>query len=291
MFDIVFLDNQHILVPIISDVIGGAAIAVLDCYHDVYREATLWEILSDQATLFLLLPSLANGRKYHRIYMSSVSNALQPAVRSPRVPFYMDRSLRLIVLTFRFYMSEPHMAVPQTLLHVYQEEFNLVVPAHVILSRLPLATKADSDRTTEPSTHPARQVLSWAAWGTETRYMNEPPMNLYNSMYVAIEPDFDAGAVERKVAVVYDFASVPALLSDARIASQNSVPPGNSPFTVPLPTPAPIFVADRGTKAAAPCRRVATDIAVDSGKRVRLFEDGLMVHGDWLSARYVLVTN
>lgn len=274
-FDILFLDNRHILVSAFAQ---GAALAVIDCYRETHQKtqkpAILCDIISDSAALVLQLPPLVGDLVYTRMHMRCASNALRTSACTPHVPFFMDHSLRIVAVTLSL------RAFSFTWWEEVEEELNIVIPVHVILSRLPRTASDRAQRT-------PRTVIPWAQWGTDARYMRTRPSDLYNSMYVTIEPK-TVGTREHNppdVSVVYDFEPAAALHADA--LRERGYAPGISPFSLPPPPRPPYFFADQQAQAAAPCRRVVTNVKVGWNQHVRLFEDGIMVCNSSGDSRYV----
>lgn len=270
--EIIFLDDRHVLLPVAAGPTGDISLAVFDCYRNIPQNTLLTEVVSDHATLLLQLPSLVDDWVYTSTYTLCVGNTLRPSSQPSQahVPFHLHRDLRLITLALQVcrYVSVDR----PTVLHT--QEYDLAIPARTLLSRLPRARACRP-----PAVHP------WASWGAETRFMGAPLMSLYCSRYLAVEnvPVDDGGSA--RVIVVYDFAPVPALVVDAREARARA--PGSVPFSVPEPMPLPEVFADRTVQAAAPCRRVVSNVVVAGEQDVRLYEDGFLVFDVEVDSRYV----
>lgn len=257
--DILFVDGHHILVPIRSDPSGETSLVIINCYRETNSPRVLNEHIFTYASLVLQLPPLANGHIYHRICMYTSTDALRPTWPSFFTPFCVDPDRHLIELTC--FIGSKYIDDEEQ-----WSEYTLIVPVRTILSRLPrgdpLAPIAE------------RYMLPWRAWGTDTRFMDTQPEDMYNSKYVTREQVRTADGAAQTVAVVYDFAPVPALLEDLRREQEGG---GDVVCTVPKPGPVPDMIDADQLVPAVPCRRVVSNVVIGEDEDVRLYEDGLIV--------------
>ena len=241
-------------------------IAILDCYRTGSSSQNLIQHLQQHAAVFLQLPHPAWFSEYAYVKIHHSPCVPLSVPKADNMAFYPTHNSGLLAVELK--ISADHIAGPHT----------FAIPSSVLFSVLAkgkadmrTAGMEDDDLVDYPS---FVTVLPWSAWGCNTRYMGSGKQNRIVSIC-----DSRCARVEtvgnQRVVVIYDFASVPALLED--VVSSGTLPP--PPVSLEASVPSGI-VWDSVMVTSAPCRRVVTDIVMGEQDRVWLYRDGLVVQRD-----------
>lgn len=287
LWDVSFVDERHLIVPISMRFCEVPSIAVLDCFRRTYGgEGYILQHALDNAMLYLQLPHLYNGVKYSTIDIQSSSSAVQTSkITHHSTPaFHPSKESRLFVVTVTI---ESDGSLPW-----YQDDpisYVFAIPATVILSRLH-AIKADHHAVywphilEDPADPRPVTVLPWSLWGHDARLLGEDVdvLSVCNSRCLIQEhatPDTEAPIV------LYDFDSVPSLLHDIHTLRDSTEP---LPFTIPKPLKLEQTLFETKVVPSAPCRRIVLDLCIKADDGVELLEDGLLVSPGNPDSPYVL---
>ncbi|EKM55843.1 uncharacterized protein PHACADRAFT_93463 [Phanerochaete carnosa HHB-10118-sp] len=242
LHDLGFLDEEHILCGAAGT--DAPCIAVINHTTAPRSRTSFQDFMYQNAKLVLALPSLASDTIFDFLNICS----------SPRFSFTADAGI------FRPTRTDPIILID---MGVYHDEdfriFNLIIPSHVLRSRL-----EDPALRTGQSTS-----VSWDSWGRESRLF-ELPIDRFGqisgSLYV-VGSRVRVSQREHQRLVLYDFASTTALRHSATVEGAEVVwePSSNvGPWA-------------QVTTTAAPYRATISDIPITRNDQVILMQDGIIV--------------
>lgn len=284
-----FLDDRHIIVPVPTpdkEAVESpvVSLAVVDCLR--YPAAQIW-LLEDQiyyyADTVLQLPPLRPRGRYTWIeaFRCDRSAAYTNTDGSATAPFIPCADSGLLVASIRAVVpfDSPQSGMSPT-------RVSIAIPVATIFSFIcTCSTKKDegdfhAETTLRRPTH--SRLVPWKEWGHNTSLL--PLAGAVTGCDSRIVLAEEVKGHGRRVAVIYDFASTPALLNDTRelaAAGHNNT----LHYSVPPPLEVGPHKWDELTASevvpAIPYRRVVTDIELRSDEVVGLYGDGLFVYGDW----------
>ena len=249
----------------------SVCIAILDCYRidDLEDEDHgVEEQVKKNAILLLQLPPLCGWLSYGDIRIRRVNNCAYSRPLDGNMIFYPNEESSLFAFD---------------ICNAEEDDFHtLTVPAASLLAQLhtcrdDVREGHNAEDIEEQGLTPVA-LLSWSLWGHNTRYMGQREGGVTRGVSgprCATTENID----DKQVIVLYDFASIPALLEDVR--TPNLIPPPK-----PLWTPksrdlhSDEFQGEQwNTKLvpSAPCRRVVTNIVVNDKDYIGLYSDGIFV--------------
>ena len=259
------------MLPLEPPLGSSVCIAILDCYRiDELDDEGLREPVEQNAIVLLQLPPLISWLSYDCIRIRRGDNCAYSRPGDGNMIFYPTEDSSL----FAFDISH----------HDEQGFHTLIVPADSLLALLRTCINdvrgGNNARAIEERDVTPVALLSWSLWGHNTRYMGNCLGGVTRSICgsrCATKEIID----DKQVVVLYDFASIPALLEDVRTPDL-------------IPTPRALRTSDAievdlysgefdgeqwNTKLvpSAPCRRVVTDIVVNDQDYIWLYNDGIVV--------------